>query len=121
MAPVPTPSWSCEGRCGDDRCGRDDVGDVGADPADAEHAAIVAGRTQPVGHARIIVGDDDAHGPVVEPLKGVDVAPFGKNLELIAPWPWAVASVFGQIILGFAFIGIMYWYARWERKRGVKA
>ena len=63
----------------------------------------------------------DAHGPVVEPLKGVDVAPFGKNLELIAPWPWAVASVFGQIILGFAFIGIMYWYARWERKRGVKA
>ncbi len=62
----------------------------------------------------------DASGPVVEPLQGINVAPFG-NLQLIAPWPWAVASLFGQIIIGFAFIGVMYWYARWERKRGAGA
>ncbi len=64
----------------------------------------------------------DASGPVVEPLQGLTVAPFGKDaLQLIAPWPWAVASLFGQIVIGFAFIGIMWWYARWERKRGAGA
>ena len=62
----------------------------------------------------------DARGPVFEPLQGVSVAPFG-NLQLIAPWPWAVASLFGQIVIGFAFIGIMWWYARWEKKRGARA
>src|SRR3989442_270537 len=59
-------------------------------------------------------------GPVFEPLQGVSVAPFG-NLQLIAPWPWAVASLFGQIVIGFAFIGIMWWYARYEKKRGARA
>jgi len=62
----------------------------------------------------------DASGPVVEPLQGINVQPFG-NLQLIAPWPWVVASVFGQIVIGFAFIGVMWWYARWERKRGARA
>jgi len=55
----------------------------------------------------------DASGPVVEPLQG--------NLQLLAPWPWAVASLFGQIVIGFAFIGFMWWYARWEKKRGARA
>jgi len=63
----------------------------------------------------------DASGPVFEPLQGITVDPFGTNLQMIAPWPWAVASLFGQIVIGFAFIGIMWWYARWERKRGARA
>ena len=62
----------------------------------------------------------DASGAVVEPLQGVAVPPFG-NLQLIAPWPWAVASTIGQILIGFAFIGIMWWYARYESKRGARA
>src|SRR2546422_1645684 len=62
----------------------------------------------------------DASGAVVEPLQGVTVPPFG-NLQLIAPWPWAVASTIGQILIGFAFIGIMWWYARYESKRGARA
>ncbi len=61
-----------------------------------------------------------ASGPVVEPLAGVNVPPFGE-LKLIAVWPWAAASVAGQIVIGFAFIGIMWWYQRWESKRGSKA
>jgi len=56
-----------------------------------------------------------------EPLQGTAVGGFPNGLQLIAPWPWAVASLFGQIVIGFAFIGIMWWYARWEKKRGVKA
>ncbi len=63
----------------------------------------------------------DASGAVVEPLQGTAVGGFPNGLQLIAPWPWAVASLFGQIVIGFAFIGIMWWYARWEKKRGVKA
>jgi hypothetical protein len=61
-----------------------------------------------------------ASGPVAEPLGGMTIAPFGQ-LNLIATWPWAAASVAAQIVIGLAFIGIMYWYGRWESKRGAKA
>jgi len=65
-----------------------------------------------------------ASGPVVEPLQGVSIgnSPFSGTFILIAVWPWAAASVIGQIVIGFAFIGIMWWYQRWETKRkGAKA
>lgn len=59
----------------------------------------------------------DAKGPVVEPLDGPIVTPFGTG-KLLEPWPWAVAGLFGQIAIGIAFIAIMFWYGRWEKKRG---
>jgi len=74
----------------------------------------------PVGGPALYGVFTDARGPVVEPLQGIPVTPFG-NLQLIAPWPWVIASIFGQIVIGFAFIGIMWWYVRWERKRGARA
>jgi hypothetical protein len=60
-----------------------------------------------------------ASGPVVEPLQGTTIgnSPFSGTFILIATWPWAAASVAGQIAIGFAFIGIMWWYQRWETKR----
>jgi hypothetical protein len=61
-----------------------------------------------------------ASGPVAEPLGGMTIPPFGE-LTLIATWPWAAASLAAQIVIGFAFIGIMWWYGRWESKRGAKA
>ena len=62
----------------------------------------------------------DANGPVVEPLQGVSIggSPFSGTFLLLANWPWAVAGFVGQVVLGLVFIGVMYWYARWERKRG---
>ena len=64
----------------------------------------------------------DANGPVVEPLAGVTVAnsPFSGTFLLLTPWPWAVAGFVGQVVIGFAFIGFMWWYARWESRRGAK-
>ena len=64
----------------------------------------------------------DANGPVVEPLAGVTVAnsPFSGTFLLLTPWPWAVAGFVGQVVIGFAFIGFMWWYARWETRRGAK-
>ncbi len=65
----------------------------------------------------------DANGPVVEPLSGVAIAgsPFSGTFLLLTPWPWAVAGFVGQVVIGFVFIGAMYWYARWERKKGAGA
>ncbi len=65
----------------------------------------------------------DASGPVVEPLSGVTVtgSPFSGTFLLLTPWPWAVAGFVAQVVIGFAFIGAMYWYARWERKREARA
>ena len=62
----------------------------------------------------------DANGPVVEPLQGVSIggSPFVGTFILLGNWPWAVAGFVGQVALGLVFIGVMYWYARWERKRG---
>jgi len=64
----------------------------------------------------------DANGPVVEPLAGVTIgnSPFSGTFLLLTPWPWAVAGFVGQVVLGFAFIGFMWWYARWETRRGAK-
>ena len=61
----------------------------------------------------------DAKGPVVEPLQGYNVPPFG-NLKLLEPWPWAVGGLVAQIVIGLSFIGIMYWYGKWESKRQSK-
>jgi hypothetical protein len=61
----------------------------------------------------------DANGPVVEPLAGFNVPPFG-TLKLLEPWPWAVAGLVAQIVIGLSFIGIMYWYGKWESKRQSK-
>ena len=61
----------------------------------------------------------DASGPVTEPLAGMTVAPIG-NLNLITPWPWAVASLGAQIVIGFVFIGIMWWYGRYQSRKGAK-
>lgn len=59
----------------------------------------------------------DANGPVVEPLAGYDVPPFGE-LKLLEPWPWAVGGFVAQVVIGLGFIAIMYWYGRREQKRG---
>jgi hypothetical protein len=61
----------------------------------------------------------DASGPITEPLAGVNVAPFG-DLKLITPWPWAVGSLAAQIVIGFVFMGIMWWYGRYESRKGAK-
>jgi hypothetical protein len=60
-----------------------------------------------------------ATGAVVEPLEGMNIQPFG-TLKLIEPWPWAVAGLAAQILLGIGFIIVMYWYGRWEAKRAPK-
>ena len=60
----------------------------------------------------------DASGPVTEPVM-INVPNFG-TVGLIAPWSWAVASLFGQIVIGFFFIGIMWWYGRYESRKGAK-
>ncbi|HYV08707.1 MAG TPA: hypothetical protein VEL81_03910 [Thermoplasmata archaeon] len=61
----------------------------------------------------------DANGPVVEPLAGVTISgsPFSGTFLLLTPWPWAVAGFVAQVVIGFVFIGAMYLYGRWERKR----
>src|SRR5437870_8429734 len=65
----------------------------------------------------------NANGPVVEPLAGVSIAgsPFSGTFLLLTPWPWAVAGFVAQVVIGLVFIGAMYWYGRWESKRGAKA
>jgi hypothetical protein len=66
----------------------------------------------------------DAIGPVTEPLQGFPITPnpfgAGATFNLLTPWPWAVASLFGQIVIGFFFIGIMWWYGRYESRKGAK-
>jgi hypothetical protein len=49
----------------------------------------------------------------------INVPNFG-TVGLIAPWPWAVASLAAQIVIGFFFIGIMWWYGRYESRKGAK-
>lgn len=49
----------------------------------------------------------EATGPVVEPLEGINVRPFGE-LKLLETWPWASASVVAQLIIGFGFIAVMH-------------
>jgi len=49
----------------------------------------------------------EATGPVIEPLAGINVRPFGE-LKLLETWPWASASVVAQLIIGFGFIAVMY-------------
>ncbi len=56
----------------------------------------------------------DAKGPVVEPLD----FKLPGGVGLLAPWPWAVAGLFGQIVIGLAFIAVMFWYGRRLVKRG---
>ena len=66
----------------------------------------------------------DASGAAgFEPLQDVNVAnsPFSGTFLMLTPWPWAVASLVGQIVIGLVFIGIMYWYGRWESRKGAKA
>jgi hypothetical protein len=41
-------------------------------------------------------------------------------LKLITPWPWAVGSLAAQIVIGFVFMGIMWWYGRYESRKGAK-
>ena len=53
----------------------------------------------------------DANGAVVDPLQGSNVQLPG-GVGLLAPWPWAVAGLFGQIVIGLAFIAVMFWYGR---------
>jgi hypothetical protein len=60
----------------------------------------------------------DASGPVTEPVM-INVPNFG-TVGLIAPWPWAVGSLAAQIVIGFVFIGIMWWYGRYESRKGAK-
>jgi hypothetical protein len=60
----------------------------------------------------------DASGPVTEPVM-INTPNFG-TVGLLAPWPWAVASLFGQIVIGFVFIGIMWWYGRYVSRKGAK-
>jgi len=65
----------------------------------------------------------DASGPVVEPLQGITIgnSPFSGTFILLATWPWAVAGFVAQVVIGFAFIGFMYWYGRREQKKGAGA
>jgi len=58
----------------------------------------------------------NANGPVVDPLEGRNVQLPG-GVGLLAPWPWAVAGLFGQILIGIAFIAVMFWYGRRLTKR----
>ncbi len=58
----------------------------------------------------------DAKGAVVEPLAGTNVQLPG-GVGLLAPWPWAVAGLFGQIVIGLAFIVVMILYGRRLNKR----
>lgn len=62
----------------------------------------------------------NAHGPVVEPLQGFNVPPFG-TLKLLEPWPWAVAGFVAQVVIGLGFIVFMYWFGKWQAKRGASA
>jgi len=63
-----------------------------------------------------------AGGEDVEPLAGVSIAgsPFSGTFLLITPWPWAVGGFVAQVVIGLVFIGAMYWYGKWESKRGAK-
>lgn len=66
----------------------------------------------------------DANGPVVEPLAGTTItgSPFGSGpFILLQTWPWAVGGFVAQVLIGLAFIGIMFWYGRWEQKKGARA
>lgn len=59
----------------------------------------------------------DAKGSVVEPLDP-KVVQLPGGVGLLAPWPWAVAGLFGQIVIGLAFIAVMFWYGKRLVKRG---
>jgi hypothetical protein len=77
----------------------------------------------PAGGPTLYGAFTDANGPVVEPLAGVSIvgSPFSGTFLLLTPWPWAVAGFVAQVVIGFVFIGAMYWYGMWERKREAKA
>lgn len=60
----------------------------------------------------------DASGPVTEPVM-LNVPNFG-TVGLLAPWPWAVGSLAAQIVIGFVFIGIMWWYGRYTARKEAK-
>jgi hypothetical protein len=60
----------------------------------------------------------DASGPVTEPVM-LNVPGFG-TVGLLAPWPWAVGSLAAQIVIGFVFIGIMWWYGRYTARKEAK-
>src|SRR5881396_644489 len=64
----------------------------------------------------------DANGPVVEPLQGLTIgrSPFQGTFLLLTPWPWAVGGFVAQVLMGLAFIGIMFWYGRWEQRKGAR-
>ena len=81
-----------------------DVGNIPAAPGDSS-SPIPEGGPQLYG---ILT---DANGAVVEPLAGSGVQLPG-GVGLLAPWPWAVAGLFGQIVIGLAFIAFMFWYGR---------
>ena len=59
-----------------------------------------------------------ASGPVTEPVT-INVPNFG-TVGLLAPWPWAVGSLAAQIVIGFVFIGIMWWYGRYTARKEAK-
>jgi hypothetical protein len=73
----------------------------------------------PAGGPTLYGAFTDANGPVVEPLAGFNIAgsPFSGTFLLLTPWPWAVAGFAAQVVIAFVFIGAMYWYARWEKKK----
>jgi len=64
----------------------------------------------------------DATGPVVEPLQGLTIAgsPFQGTFLLLTPWSWAVGGFVAQVLMGLVFIGIMFWYGRWEQRKGAR-
>src|SRR5207249_11083783 len=64
----------------------------------------------------------DANGPVVEPLQGLTIgrSPFQGTFLLLTPWPWAVGGFVAQVLMGLVFIGIMFWYGRWEQRKGAR-
>ncbi len=57
-----------------------------------------------------------ATGPVVEPLAGINVQPFG-DLKLLETWPWASQGVVAQILIGAIFIAALIMYRRRELKQ----
>ncbi|MBI2866968.1 MAG: hypothetical protein HYX97_01375 [Chloroflexi bacterium] len=85
------------------------IQDVGNIPAAPTVSPI------PEGGPRLYGIFTEASGPVVDPLEGTIQLPGGVGL--LAPWPWAVAGLFGQIVIGLAFIAVMYWYGKRLTKR----
>jgi hypothetical protein len=93
------------------------VGNIPAAPTTSDPA------NPPPGGPQLYGIFTDAKGSVVEPLQGMPIgnSPFGTGtFTLLAPWPWAVASLAAQIVIGFVFIGIMWWYGRYESRKGAK-